>query len=1040
MRYNIIAENPESTVVSDYHAKYDAGAPYQSEADLEKSFIAQLQKQAYGYLDIKSESDLIGNLRKNLETLNHCCFSDSEWDAFFNKTLAKKNSGIIEKTEMLQGNTIQNMERDDGSKKNIILFDKEHIHNNCLQVINQYVPEGGARENRYDVTILVNGFPMVHVELKRRGVELKEAFNQINRYQRESFWAGNGLFEYTQIFVISNGTHTKYYSNTTRDRHINEVKNHKESLANRSCDSFEFTSWWADANNKPIPDLTDFTKTFFAKHTLLNILARYTVFTTDKRLLVMRPYQIVATERILERIAVSNNYKTYGTVDAGGYVWHTTGSGKTLTSFKTAQLASNIPYIDKVLFVVDRKDLDYQTMKEYDNFQKGAANGNTNTAILKRQLEDSKSRIIITTIQKLSTLIKKYKKLDAYEKHYVIIFDECHRSQFGDMHQAIVKSFKKYHLFGFTGTPIFASNAPAGGKANLKTTEQAFGTQLHTYTIVNAISDKNVLPFRVEYYQTFREQENIQDMKVLDIDREKALASPKRVQRIVAYILEHFNQKTKRSDKSYLFNKLTNVEEVAKCKGRDKPVEKKNWIRATGFNSIFAVSSIDMAKLYYEEFTRQQDAHPERPRLKVALIYSFGVNEDEPESAGFLGEESSEGTAGLSKSSRDFLESAIQDYNKLFKVNYDTSSDKFESYYKDLSLRVKNQEVDLLIVVNMFLTGFDATTLNTLWVDKNLRLHGLLQAYSRTNRILNSVKTFGNIVCFRNLEQATNESLSLFGDKDAAGIVLLRKFEEYYFGYKDNGKKVQGYVDLIDKLVKKFPVNEQIVSERDKRAFIKLYGEILRRVNTLSSFDDFTEDRKILSGREIQDYRSLYLDLYREYRPLHSDGAVNINDDLVFELELIKQVDINIDYILELISKYHASHLKNKTIPVEIQKAVNSSLGLRNKKDLIDQFVNSLTLTSDVNKDWTEFVKRESRTELEKIIAEENLNPEKTLAFMNAAFRKRALSSTGIDFANILPPVSRFSPDNGLGKKREVVFAKLTGYYEKYLDLLRVED
>src|SRR5574344_1979605 len=781
MNYRIVAENTESTVVAEYHAAYRAEKAYQSEAALERTFIEQLQAEAYEYLPIRTEAELIENLRRQLEKLNGCHFSDAEWSQFFKSKLANPNSGIEEKTKIIQEDSIQLLMRDDGSVKNIRLLDKENIHNNRLQVINQYVAEDGQRPNRYDVTVLVNGLPLVHVELKRRGVDIKEAFNQINRYDRESFWAGSGLFEYVQIFVISNGTLTKYYSNTTRNKHVKEAQARTPSKGKRTSNSFEFTSFWADSENKPIPDLSDFAKTFFAKHTLLNILTRYCVFTSDKLLLVMRPYQIVATERILSQINISNNYKTFGSIDAGGYVWHTTGSGKTLTSFKTALLASKLPYIDKVLFVVDRKDLDYQTIKEYDKFEKGAANSNTSTSTLQKQLENSDSHIIITTIQKLSCFIKKNNTHDIYGKHVVIIFDECHRSQFGDMHTSIIKHFKKYHLFGFTGTPIFAINAGASKNPQYFTTEQTFGVQLHTYTIVNAINDKNVLPFRVDYIKTMDNDEYITDEMVWDIDRQKLMQAPKRIELVTKYILEHFDAKTYRGDKTYEFNALQDISKLVLAKSK-KVEEIKIKQRLSGFNSIFAVDSVQSAKLYYNEFMRQMDENPTQ-KLKIATIFSYTPNEDISDMV--LDDENLESTKDLDQSSRDFLEDSIKQYNLLFNTNYDTSSDNLQNYYKDISLRMKNKELDLLIVVNMLLTGFDATTLNTLWVDKNLKMHGLIQAYSRTNRILNSIKTFGNIVCFRNLQKKTDEAISLFGDKNAGGIVLLKGFKDYYEGYYD---------------------------------------------------------------------------------------------------------------------------------------------------------------------------------------------------------------------------------------------------------------
>ena len=1029
--YNLVAQNPKSTVVAEFTPSSKREKTYQSEAELEQVFIEQLKTQAYEYLNIDSEEDLKINLRKQLEKLNNFKFSDKEWATFFNSELANPNQSIAEKTDTIQEDYIKILKCDNHTKKNIYLLDKENIHNNTLQVINQYATETGQRENRYDVTILVNGLPLIHLELKRRGVAIQEAFNQINRYQRESFWASSGLFEYIQLFIISNGTHTKYYSNTTRSEHIRELNNGSKNTGKRSSNSFEFTSWWADQTNRPITDLIDFAKTFFAKHSVLNILTRYCVFTTDKQLLVMRPYQIVATEKILNKIEVSTNYKQLGTVKAGGYIWHTTGSGKTLTSFKTAQLASKLPNIDKVIFVVDRKDLDYQTMKEYDKFEKGAANSNTSTSVLKRQLEDSNSRIIITTIQKLDRFIGKNKGHKIFDGHVVLIFDECHRSQFGDMHTAITKAFNKYHLFGFTGTPIFAVNSSSGGKIDLKTTEQAFGDKLHTYTIVNAINDKNVLPFKVDYFSTFREAEDIQDEKVNNIDREAVLLAPERLTNVVKYILEHFNQKTKRNDKSYIHSVTKNIGELVSAKERLKIKEIKDKIRLSGFNSIFAVQSIEMAKRYYLEFKKQQTQLPEAQRLKIATIYSFGVNEEEADG---VMDENSEDTSGLDKSSRDFLENAIKDYNKMFKTSYDTTSDKFQNYYKDVSLRIKNKEIDILIVVNMFLTGFDATTLNTLWVDKSLRLHGLLQAYSRTNRILNSIKTFGNIVCFRNLEKATNESISLFGDKEASGIVLLKTYAEYYNGYENDEKKVRGYKSLIEELQEKYPIGERIIGEKNQKDFIKLYGGILRLYNILATFDEFA-GKELLSERDIQDYHSLYIDLYNDFRKGKDSEKENINDDIVFEMELIKQIEINIDYILMLIKKYHEGHTKDKEILIDINKAIDSSVELRSKKELIDQFIESLNKNSEVDTDWQKFVEKKKIEELEKIINDENLNREETYTFIKNSFRDGNISTTGTAITKVLPPVSRFSQTGERTKKRESITEKFTRFFERFFNI-----
>ena len=1053
--FNMVASMNESTVVSEYIPESKRSDSYQSEADLEKEFIRMLVEQGYEYLQIHTEAELIANLRKKIEQLNSYNFTDTEWERFFHKHIANANEGIVEKTRTIQEDAVKNMERDDGSTKNITLLDKKNIHNNRLQVINQYevsqernvypADRQAKFDNRYDVTILVNGFPLIHVELKRRGVAIREAFNQINRYQRDSFWAGSGLYEYVQIFVISNGTNTKYYSNTTRSAHIRE-QGKNVSREKKTSNSFEFTSFWADANNKVISDLVDFTKTFLSKHTILNVLTKYCVFTSEELLLVMRPYQIAATEKILSRIEIATNYKKLGTLEAGGYIWHTTGSGKTLTSFKTAQLASKLDFVDKVLFVVDRKDLDYQTMKEYDRFQKGAANSNTSTAILKKQLEDDNAKIIITTIQKLDHFIRKNKGHEVFGRHIVLVFDECHRSQFGDMHTAITKNFKNYHIFGFTGTPIFADNAGSGKNADLRTTPQAFGDKLHTYTIVDAINDENVLPFRIDYIKTIKQneashhKEKEQDRQVSAIDTEKALLESKRIAKIVTYILEHFDQKTKRNRESFDFSKLMNVQEIAssQVKNRDKVEEIKESVRMKGFNSIFAVSSIDAAKLYYTEFKRQMDKLPQAApagqphKLRVATIYSYGVNESENDD--FVEDENSENTDGLDKSSRDFLEMAIDDYNKIFKTNYDTSSDKFQNYYKDVSLRMKNREIDILIVVNMFLTGFDATTLNTLWVDKNLKYHGLLQAFSRTNRILNSVKTFGNIVCFRNLEEETNNAIALFGDKEAGSVVLLKNFESYYNGYDENGKHFDGYVELIDKLKTLFPLGVPFGGEKAEKEFIMLYGAILRMKNILSTFDNF-EGMEILSDRDFQDYQSEYIDLYQKYKSKGNERKENINDDVVFEIELVKQVEINIDYILMLVKKYQQEGNQNKEIVVTIEKAVNSSMNLRSKMELIRNFLSRINAQTEVDGDWKKFVDEQKENDLVVIIEEEKLKIEETHKFIDNSFRDGVLKTTGTDIDVIMPAVSRFGGGNRAEKKKRVI-DRLMAYYEKYVELV----
>jgi type I restriction enzyme R subunit len=1000
-KYNPIAVSAESTVVSEYVPDAKAETAYQSEADLERELIRLLRSQAYEYLPLTSEAQIVANLRTQLEALNGITFSDAEWTQFFSERIAGANDGIVEKTVRIQEDHVQLLKRDDGSMKNILLIDKQNIHNNRLQVINQYTIDqgdgGAARSNRYDVTVLVNGLPMVHIELKRRGVDVREAFNQIDRYQRDSFWAGSGLFEYVQLFVISNGTLTKYYSNTTRRQHLSEAAGSKR--VRKTSNSFEFTSWWADAQNKPITDLGAFAKTFFAKHSLLNILTKYCVLTADKLLLVMRPYQIVGTERILSKIDISTNYKQLGTVAAGGYVWHTTGSGKTLTSFKAAQLASKLPSVDKVLFVVDRKDLDYQTMREYDRFEKGAANSNTSTAVLKKQLEDPGARIIITTIQKLANFITANKGHSIYDGHVVMIFDECHRSQFGDMHTAITTAFKRYNLFGFTGTPIFAANSGSGGNPQLRTTEQAFGQKLHTYTIVDAISDKNVLPFRIDYVNTIKVG-TVVDKQVPSIDTEKALLAPERISQIVAYTLEHFDQKTKRAQHYTLGDK-----------------------RVRGFNALFATASIEAARVYYNHFQLLQEQLPSDRKLKVGLIYSYGANDAVEDGA--LDEEGFD-TGALSMDARSFLEDAIQDYNGMFGTSYDTSADKFQNYYKDLSLRLKNREIDVVIVVNMFLTGFDATTLNTLFVDKNLRAHGLIQAYSRTNRILNSVKTYGNIVSFRDLEDQTNDAIALFGNKNAQGVVLLKPYDEYY----------NDYAEKVTELLSAFPLGQPIVGETAQKEFIALLGAILRLQNILTSFDEFTGS-EILSDRQAQDYRSIYLDLYAEFRKDTDSDKEQINDDIVFEIELIKQVEINVDYILMLVQKYRDERGDgdNKEIRAEITRAVDSSPSLRNKKDLIEDFVDNISVDGQIDQEWRAFITAKRETELETIIADENLRPDETRVFVDTAFRDGQIRTGGTAITKVLPPVSRFAADGGHGEKKQRVIQKLGAFFERFLGL-----
>ncbi|MEI2672127.1 MAG: type I restriction endonuclease subunit R [Nocardioidaceae bacterium] len=1012
-RYEPISVSGESTVVAEFVPESAAATTYQSEAELEAALIKQLEGQAYERVTITNNAALVANLRKQLEALNKIEFTDEEWKRFF-EVIAGANEGIVEKTARIQEDHVQVLKRDDGTSKNVYLIDKHDIHNNRLQVINQYEADGISasstiRRNRYDVTILVNGLPIVHVELKRRGVDIREAFNQINRYQRDSFWADSALFNYVQLFVISNGTLTKYYSNTTAAAAHAELAGTKPAKR-RTSNSFEFTSWWADASNRPITALTGFTATFFAKHTLLNLLTKYCVFDVDRKLLVMRPYQIVAAEKILQRIEASTNSKLTGSIAAGGYVWHTTGSGKTLTSFKAAQLAAKLPHVDKVMFVVDRKDLDYQTMREYNRFEKDSVNGSKNTAELKRQLEKPSARIVVTTIQKLARFIEAAASKGAgghaiFGGHIVLIFDECHRSQFGDMHTAITKAFKNYHLFGFTGTPIFAENAGTSGNVNLRTTEQAFGDRLHTYTIVDAINDKNVLPFRIDYVNTIKVPEGLRDKQVAAIDTEKALLAPERLSQVVSYICEHFDQKTRRNSTYTLGEK-----------------------RVAGFNSIFATASITAAKLYYEEFRKQQAELPIAQRLKVGLIYSFAANEAEDDGGGFLGEEDFE-TGALDASSRDFLEAAIKDYNAMFGTSFDTSADKFQNYYKDLSLRLKNRELDMVIVVNMFLTGFDATTLNTLWVDKNLRAHGLIQAYSRTNRILNSVKTYGTIVSFRDLEEATNDALALFGNKDARGVVILKPYADYYSEYEKQ----------IAELVQRFPLDgAPYIGEVNQKEFIALFGAILRLRNILTSFDEFA-GHELISPRDFQDFQSVYLNLYAEWRGTRDAEKESINDDVVFEIELIKQVEVNVDYILTLVQAFRDSignSDKEMDALMTIQRAVDSSPSLRNKKDLILQFVDSVSTAGDTIEDWKIFVAAKRDAELHALIVEEALKADETKTFVANAFRDGAVPTAGTAITRILPPASRFAPGGDHGVKKQRVLDKLAEFFDRYFGLV----
>ncbi|EAI4330753.1 type I restriction endonuclease subunit R [Campylobacter upsaliensis] len=988
----LLAQNTTSTIAVEFTPSKRQNSSYQSEAQLEKELIATLQAQGYEYAKITDEKSLESNLRTKLEELNSTTLSDTEWRRFFSQVLSRANASIVEKSVLIQEDYIQPLERDNGSIINFKLIDKADIHKNSLQVINQYEATTPTRSHRYDVTILVNGLPLVHIELKRRGVSLKEAFNQINRYGRESFFSGSGLFEFVQIFVISNGTQSKYYSNTTRDLHIKTKQGIKTT---KTSNTFEFTSYFSDEKNTIIDDLIDFAKTFFARHTLLQILCHYCVLDVDRKLLVLRPYQIAACEKILQQIAISYHNKFYEKSNgqkSGGYIWHTTGSGKTLTSFKTAQLVSKIPEIAKVLFVVDRKDLDYQTMREYDRFQKGAATGSKSTKELQSRLNsiDKNHKIIITTIQKLSRFIAQAEKDHTiFNEHIVMIFDECHRSQFGQMQKDITKAFKKLYLFGFTGTPIFAANA-----LGFETTQRVFGECLHRYTIIHAIRDHNVLPFRVDYHTTTKDTTQITD---------EILLNPTRIEHITRYILEHFTTHTKRNAKSYNLN------------GK----------HTLGFNALFATQSIPMAMRYYEEFKRQQAHLSQDEVLKIGIIYSYAPNDE-------LEEENSEDTTALPKSQRDFLDAAISDYNAIFACRFDSSADNFQNYYKDFSLKLKNRELDLAIVVNMFLTGFDATTLNTLYVDKSLRYHGLLQAYSRTNRILNSVKSFGNIIAFRDLQKNTDDALALFSDENAKGIVFLRSLEEYLHGYTDEkGQKHKGYNELLQELTGTFPLEnfrQATLKTSQKKHFLSLFGELLKLRNILEIFDDFSDS---LSDRDKQDYQSHYISTYEELRK-DKDEQENALDEVEFEVELLAQVEVSIEYILELIAKYH----KDQATSYEpILKLLDSSLSLRSKRELFLRFIDSLHDQSNVAKDFSTYIKMCKDNALQDIIDSLNLDPKKTKNFMQDSFERGELRSYGKAFNEIYEGPLFGDEANQTHTIRQQALQKLQAFFELFKGL-----
>lgn len=995
-----IAEMTGGIILAHYDKNNRVNASsYQSEAELERELIANLVSQGYERVKITTSEELYGNLKVQIERLNNVSFSKSEWERFLAEYLDCPKDGMIEKTRKIQEDYIYDFTFDDGHLQNIKIIDKKNIHNNFLQVVNQ-VTAGEKNQNRYDVTILVNGLPLVHIELKKRGVNLHEAFNQIHRYSKESFNLDHSLYKFVQIFVISNGTYTRYFANTTA----------------RNKNNYEFTCEWADARNKVIRDLEDFTRTFFEKKVLLEVLTKYCVFDASNTLLIMRPYQIAATERILWKIKSSYESKKAGTAEAGGFIWHTTGSGKTLTSFKTARLATNLDFIDKVFFVVDRKDLDDQTIKEYKKFQEDSVNGSKDTKELKKSIEKDDNRIVVTTIQKLNEFVKKNPNHPIYDKQCVLIFDECHRSQFGDAQKNIRRSFKKYYQFGFTGTPIFAENSLKGD-----TTSGTFGAQLHCYVITDAIRDGKVLKFKVDYNNItpkFKEYEMEMDEEKLKKLEKKMLLHPDRITEITKYILNVFDTKTHRN-------------EFYDLKHR----------RLNGFNAMFAVQSVEAAKLYYEEFQKQQESLPEEKRLKVATIYSFSANE-EPSAIGEIEDENFEPSA-MDSTAKEFLNRAINDYNKLFKTNFSTEGKEFQNYYSDLSNRVKNKEVDLLIVVGMFLTGFDAPTLNTLFVDKNLRYHGLIQAFSRTNRILNKVKTFGNIVCFRNLERATEDAIKTFGDENSVNVILEKSYDEYINGFTDEetGKKFKGYKDICEEIIAKFPDPTEIVLDADKKEFVQLFGELLKTENILRNFDEFESFEKIISDRQMQDMKSVYVDIresiLNERRSKEAEGEQIDFSDVEFQIDLLKTDEINLDYILALILEKTRENDDIESLKAEVRRVIRSSLGTRAKEDLIMEFISKTRLselknTDDIIETFYEFAKKEKVVKINQLIAEENLN-EKANRFIEKSISKGYVEYAGDELDGIIPPLSRRGGVRE--KKKEIVLEKIRKVVEVFVGI-----
>jgi type I restriction enzyme, R subunit len=1029
--YKTIAESKNFIILDQYAKDWQVNESYQSEASLEREFIQDLRNQGYAFLpDLKTQQALLANVREALQALNGVQFSEAEWLRFAQSWLDKSSDGIVEKTRKIHDDYIHDFVFDDGRIQNIYLLDKKNLARNKLQVIKQF-EQAGSHANRYDVTILVNGLPLVQVELKKRGVAIREAFNQVHRYSKESFNSEQSLFKYLQLFIISNGTDSRYFANTTQ----------------RNKNSFDFTMNWAKADNSLIKDLKDFTATFFQKNTLLNVLLQYSVFDASDTLLVMRPYQIAATERMLWKIKCAYQSKNWSTVEGGGYIWHTTGSGKTLTSFKAARLATQLEFIDKVFFVVDRKDLDYQTMKEYQRFSPDSVNGSDSTAGLKRNLEKDDNKIIVTTIQKLNHLMKTEGDLPIYGKQVVFIFDECHRSQFGEAQKNLNRKFKRFYQFGFTGTPIFPQNA-----SGAETTASVFGRELHSYVITDAIRDEKVLKFKVDYNDVrpqFKAIETETDEKKLSAaENKQALLHPDRIREITQYILNNFRQKTHR-------------------------LQAGGYQASKGFNAMFAVSSVDAAKLYYESFkTLQAGNSTSQKPLKVATIFSFAANEEQ-DAIGDIADESFDVLA-MNSSAKEFLSAAIADYNALFKTNFSVDSHGFQNYYRDLARQVKAKEIDLLIVVGMFLTGFDAPSLNTLFVDKNLRHHGLIQAYSRTNRIFDATKTFGNIVTFRDLEQATIDAITLFGDKNTKNVVLEKSYDEYMEGYTDaaTGEARRGFVEVVKELETRFPDPAAIEKEADKKAFAKLFGEYLRVENALQNYDEFSSLKALQSvdmtdpavaeafkakhylndddltalqaitlpaERKIQDYRSTYNDvrdwLRREKSSAEKEKSTIDWDDVVFEVDLLRSQEINLDYILELIFE-HNKKIKSKSELVdEVRRVIRASLGNRAKESLLVDFINQTDLDqlgdkASVIDAFFTFAQAEQQREAQELISAENLNAEEARRYITTSLKREFASDSGTELNAVLPKMSPLNPQ--YLTKKQSVFQKIAAFVEKF--------